>query len=115
MRISALTLLASALASLAYSQRTPDPSAVFIADLFTSVSDCSATSGIKAFLYSRGACQNIATPGAGSARVRYNERPAELSLVGWTGKDCTGERVEVGAEVGVCVPLNGTDVVSWSY
>ncbi|KAI2624678.1 hypothetical protein GGS26DRAFT_593295 [Hypomontagnella submonticulosa] len=112
---SSLSFIACGLASLAAGQRTPDPSAVFLADLFSTAADCGATTGVKAFLYSRGACQNIAIPGTGSARVRYNERPAELSLTGWTGKDCTGEKVEVGSTVGVCVSLDGTDVASWSY
>ncbi|KAI1805765.1 hypothetical protein F4811DRAFT_551619 [Daldinia bambusicola] len=93
-----------------------DPSAIFFAELFSTTSDCSGTTGIKAFLYSRGACQNTAVPGAGSARVRYNERPATLALTGWTGPDCTGEAaVRAGSAVGVCVPLNGTAVASWSY
>ncbi|KAI8960851.1 hypothetical protein F5Y11DRAFT_328322 [Daldinia sp. FL1419] len=103
------------LAALASASRAADPSAIFYAELFSTTGDCSATSGIKAFLYSRGACQNTAVPGTGSARVRFNERPETLSLTGWTGPDCTGDDIVVGPTVGVCVPLNGTDVASWSY
>ncbi|KAI1388482.1 uncharacterized protein F4822DRAFT_443432 [Hypoxylon trugodes] len=118
MRISLLTLI-PILTALTAATPTPvqqaDPSATFYAELFSTASDCSATSGIKAFLYSRGACQNIAVPGTGSARVRYNEQPDTLTLTGWTGANCTGDAVVVGSEVGVCVSLDGRDVVSWSY
>ncbi|RYP93246.1 hypothetical protein DL770_000621 [Monosporascus sp. CRB-9-2] len=93
----------------------PDPSAVFFAQLYSTVADCDATTGVKAFLYSRGACQNIEIPGSGSARVTYNEQPDALSLSGWTGKDCTGDKVVIGARVGECVSLNGKDIASWSY
>ncbi|RYP40024.1 hypothetical protein DL768_010676 [Monosporascus sp. mg162] len=93
----------------------PDPSAVFFAQLYSTVADCDATTGVKAFLYSRGACQNIEIPGSGSARVTYNEQPDTLSLSGWTGKDCTGDKVVIGARVGECVPLDGKDIASWSY
>ncbi|KAF3070351.1 hypothetical protein GL218_00198 [Daldinia childiae] len=111
-----LALLLPSLAALATASRAAaDPSAVFYAELFSTTADCSGTTGIKAFLYSRGACQNTATPGIGSARVRYNERPDTLSLSGWTGPGCTGDSVVVGPTVGVCVALNGTAVASWSY
>ncbi|KAI1652225.1 uncharacterized protein F4817DRAFT_322596 [Daldinia loculata] len=110
-----LTLLLPSLAALTTASRAADPSAVFYAELFSAAADCSGTTGIKAFLYSRGACQNTATPGTGSARVRYNERPETLSLTGWTGLNCTGESVVVGPTVGVCVSLDGTAVASWSY
>ncbi|KAI1480384.1 hypothetical protein K445DRAFT_322143 [Daldinia sp. EC12] len=109
------TFLLSSLAALTSASPAPDPSAVFYAQLFSNSADCSDTTGVKAFLYSRGACQNTAVPGTGSARVRYNEHPETLSLTGWTGPDCTGDAVPVGPSVGVCVALNGTDVASWSY
>ncbi|EMR65938.1 hypothetical protein MGN70_003768 [Eutypa lata] len=114
--LSALTAAATANPALAPRQtREPDPPATFIAELFDGVADCSGTTGIHAFLYSRGACQNIAIPGAGSAHVRFNSLPDELSLTGWTGADCTGDSIEVGAVVGECVALDGVDVASWSY
>ncbi|RYP76299.1 hypothetical protein DL769_003639 [Monosporascus sp. CRB-8-3] len=93
----------------------PDPSAVFFAQLYTTAADCDATTGVRAFLHSRGACQNIAVPGGGSARVAYNERPDNLTLSGWTGRDCTGDKVVVGPRVGECVSLGGRDIASWSY
>ncbi|KAI1395188.1 hypothetical protein F4819DRAFT_479173 [Hypoxylon fuscum] len=114
MRTSFATIVSGLVALVAASPQA-DPSAVFYAELFSTVSDCSATSGIKAFLYSRGECQNIAVPGAGSARVRYNEQPDTLTLTGWTGTDCTGDPVTIGSAVGSCVALNGTTVASWSY
>ncbi|KAI0172600.1 hypothetical protein GGR52DRAFT_545358 [Hypoxylon sp. FL1284] len=107
--ISLLTTLAAS------SPQQPDPSAIFFAELFSTVADCSATTGVKAFLYSRGACQNTAISESGSARVRYNEQPETHALTGWTGADCTGNAVPVGADVGRCVALNGTAVASWSY
>ena len=128
MRASLTTLTLSLLATLgaadknktpAARRQDPDPSAVFVANLYTSADDCSASpggGGAKAFLYSRGACQNIAVPGTGSGRVLFNERPGELVLTGWTGPDCSGESVVVGGDVeDGCVALGGFDVVSWSY
>ncbi|KAI1412396.1 hypothetical protein F5Y13DRAFT_200033 [Hypoxylon sp. FL1857] len=109
------TLLTTSLAALAAAMPQSDPSTVFYAELFSSSADCSGTTGIYAFLYSRGACQNRAIPGTGSARVRYNEQPDTLALTGWTGANCTGDKVPVGATIGLCVPLNGTAVASWSY
>ncbi|OTA91036.1 hypothetical protein M434DRAFT_13466 [Hypoxylon sp. CO27-5] len=109
------TLLVTSLTALATASRSADPSVVFYAELFSTAADCSSTSGIYAFLYSRGACQSIAVPGTGSARVRFNEQPETLALKGWTGANCTGDSVTIGSTVGVCVPLNGTAVASWSY
>ncbi|RYP24321.1 hypothetical protein DL765_000585 [Monosporascus sp. GIB2] len=93
----------------------PDPSAVFFAQLYSTVADCNATTGVRPFLYSRGACQNIRIPGSGSAKVVYNERPDTLTLSGWTGADCTGDKVAIGARVGECVSLGGKNIASWSY
>ncbi|RYO84852.1 hypothetical protein DL766_001524 [Monosporascus sp. MC13-8B] len=93
----------------------PDPSAVFFAQLYNTVADCKATTGVRPFLYSRGACRNIRIPGSGSAKVIYNERPDTLTLSGWTGKDCTGDKVVIGASVGECVSLDGKDIASWSH
>lgn len=118
MRTSFLTLALTTLAAanpLAPRQTgTPDKPAVFFGELFNDVADCSATTGVKAFLYSRGACQNIAISGSGSARVRFNSLPDELSLTGWTGQNCTGGSVEIGAVAGKCVALGGVAVASWS-
>ncbi|OTB04839.1 hypothetical protein M426DRAFT_11202 [Hypoxylon sp. CI-4A] len=110
-----LVALAACITGTTALPQTPDPSVVFFAELFSTVSDCSATSGVKAFLYSLGECQNTAIPSTGSAHVRFNERPETLSLTGWTGANCTGDKVAVGSEVGVCVSLDGVDVASWSY
>ncbi|KAI6090734.1 hypothetical protein F4821DRAFT_9447 [Hypoxylon rubiginosum] len=112
---TSLAAIISGLAALAASVPQGDPSAVFYAELFSTVADCSATSGVHAFLYSRGECQNTAIPGTGSARVRYNDQPDALSLTGWTGADCTGDSVPIGTTIGLCVALNGTSVASWSY
>ncbi|KAI2464306.1 hypothetical protein F4781DRAFT_80215 [Annulohypoxylon bovei var. microspora] len=111
-----LSLIFASLTSLTTAAPQADPSIVFYAELFSTTSDCTAGSGsTKAFIYSRGSCQNIAIPGTGSAHVRYNEKPDTLKLTGWTGANCTGTAMNVGPKVGLCVPLNGTAIASWSY
>ncbi|KAI1213629.1 uncharacterized protein F4807DRAFT_456178 [Annulohypoxylon truncatum] len=105
---------AAATTASATSTLVPDHSAIFSAELFTTNANCNRTGAFKSFLYSRGSCQNFAIPGAGSARVDYNERPKELTLTGWTEADCKGRAVPFGTVVGLCVPLNGTAIASWS-
>ncbi|KAI0843695.1 hypothetical protein F5Y06DRAFT_255597 [Hypoxylon sp. FL0890] len=109
------SLLITSFAALATASRSADPSAVLYAELFSTAADCSGTTGIYAFLYGGGECQNLAIPSTGSARIRYNEQPDTLTLTGWTGSDCTGGEVPVGTTIGLCIPLNGTAVASWSY
>ena len=77
-------------------------------------------SGSEVYTYTdgKGACVNVAVPGSGSAQVLINQdqnNQARFILRGYTGTDCSGSVVIEQNQIGVCTPLNGAAVQSWSY
>jgi len=95
----------------------PDQPISFYARLYHNSSTCNVPAVVgsqtSAYLGSRGSCVNIAVNGQGSAQIIVGE-VGRYFLAGWTGRDCTGRVVAVESNVGVCVDLGGTDVLSWS-
>jgi hypothetical protein len=106
--------LAAALAtlSLAAAQGTPDKPVQYLGYIYNQSASCGGSPS-KLYLSVSGNCINYAAPGAGSARLFLGSSKVEY-FSGWTGPDCTGDKVFVTSSHLECKTFGGKAIASFS-
>ncbi|KAK6842076.1 hypothetical protein PG987_002936 [Apiospora arundinis] len=92
----------------------PVPGRPFVARIWNDTAHCDPNEGAWKTLFSSLECLNYPSPGTGSVTVKVGVKGRD-TLTGWTGPDCTGERIVFDPTHELCQPLGGVAMQSWNH